>query len=570
MSVRTSVLRQIALGAPVKGIINWGVLLALAASLSAATFAQTADRGTAGGSLSADACARLAGIALMGGSVASASFERARDVSQEPVSSLFGPFSRPDHCLVRSVLNRRIGVDGKRYEIQIELRVPTEWNGKLLYFGGVGVDGVTFPADGPLVVGKPGETALQRGFAVVTTDSGHQAEKGPVDGDYLFGVDPQARDEYGDQQLPLVYGSAIRILVNAFGRVPTRSYFYGVSNGGRQAMMAAQRYPDLFDGIVALSPGFRLVQASLAGSIYHAQLAARVAAKMPDGQPDLDHPLSDAKLKLISDRILEACDALDGVQDGLVFKSLSCRVDPMTWVCPRGVTTNCLTAAEARYVLDFMAGAKLRDGRSVYSRVAADPQIVAGMNGRFLGIFWGEASHIYTTPPTVSPDMRSYLLGSDLDVEYKKTLATASIYQRSGVEFTNSDSPNMDAFMRHGGKLIIYTGAADQAFPSPDAAAYMNTVFARYGKARADDFVRLFIVPGWGHVLPDKNSVMQTDLLDVIAQWVERGRAPEYVMAGARSSSAWPGRTRPICTYPRVTIYKGSGSIEDGTNFTCQ
>jgi pimeloyl-ACP methyl ester carboxylesterase len=554
----------------VRGIIPWGALLVLAGSLSAATIAQTSDRGTGGGSVAADVCARLAGIALMGGATTSASFERAQAVPQEAVSSLFGPFARPDHCLVRGVLNRRTGVDGKQYEIRVELRVPGEWNGKLLYFGGIGVDGVIFPADGPLVVGKPGETALQRGFAVVSTDSGHQAEKGPADGDYLFGVDPQARDEYGDQQLPLVHSAAIRILTSAFGRVPSRSYFYGISNGGRQAMMAAQRHPDLFDGIVALSPGFRLVQASLDGSIYHAQLAARVAAKMADGTPDIDHPLSDTKLKLVSDRILEACDGLDGVQDGMVFKSLSCRVDPMKWVCSSGASDNCLTAAEARYVRDFMAGGKLRDGRSVYSRVAADPQITAGMNGRFFSIFWGEVSHIYTTPPTVSPDMRSYLFSSNLDTEYQKTLTSAGSYKRSGVEFTNSDSPNMDAFMRHGGKLIIYAGAADQAFPSPDAAAYMDTVFARYGKARADDFVRLFIVPGWGHVLPDTNSVMQTDLLEVITQWVERERAPEYVMASARSNSAWPGRTRPICTYPQVTIYKGSGSIEDGTNFTCK
>jgi pimeloyl-ACP methyl ester carboxylesterase len=519
-------------------------------------------------------CRGLLGMSLMGGAVTSADMEASSPFernSQVPV--ILDKPARPTHCLVHAVLNKRTGIDGKPYEMQVEVRLPVTWNGRFLYQGGGGVDGFLFPADGGQMLAADQDSALMRGYAVATTDSGHQREVGPANGDYLFAADPQARDEYGYQQIPLVHGAAVKIIATAYGQMPVRSYFYGASNGGRQAMVAAQRYPDLFDGIVSYASGFRLVQAALAGSIFHAQLAARLAPHRSDGTPDIDHPLTAQKLKVISDRILEACDARDGARDGMVSDSLSCSVDPQKWICKKDAPKGCLSKAEAAFVRDFLAGPKLRDGKPAYSSLAADPNVIFSIGGNWVSlfpIFWGEASHVYTTPPTISPDMMSYLLKSDLDTEYRKAFATTPVFKHSGVEFTNGDSPDMDAFQRHGGKLIAFTGAADEAFPSPDSAAYMDSVFTRYGKEGADNFVRLFIIPGFGHAFPYKQSTTQVDLIGAVVDWAENGRPPEGLMASARPDADWPGRTRPLCAYPTSAYYTGSGSIEKGNNFTCR
>lgn len=520
-----------------------------------------------------ETCHSLLHLPLMNGTVTSVAMEPASPF----VASMRAPVlddtpARPDHCLVRGVLNKRTGVDGKPYEIRFELRLPIAWNGRYFYAGGRGVDGVVLPADGAGFLSRDQPSALARGFAVVTTDSGHQAETGAENSDYLFGADPQARDEYGDQQLPMVHAAGLKVIARAYGALPVRSYFFGISNGGRQALMAAQRHPYLFDGIVSYASGFRLVQASLAG-IYRAQLAAKIAPKKADGTPDIDHPLAPEKLQFISDQILKRCDGLDGVEDGMVFKSLSCPLDPMEWTCDRLRTKICLTPQEAGYVAAVIAGPRLRSGEPFYAPLASDPYLTSTLATSwmsFFPVFWGEASHIYTAPPTIGPDMMAYLLNSDLDAEYAKTLATTELYKRSGVEFTNADSPDMDAFMRHGGKLISVTGAADQAFSAVDAAAYQSSLFDRYGRTTADGFSRLFIIPGLGHGMPYAFSTSQVDLIAAIVDWAENNHEPDGLMAATRKDAKWPNRTRPLCAYPAITTYKGHGSIEDGHNFRCE
>ena len=564
-----------------KHVARYRLLLTAAACSAAATIAATPAHAQTLRPLVSDikdvrqTCHRLLDVPMMNGKVMLAQMETATPYRADLAAPGAGDTpARPQHCLVRGALNQRSGIDGKPYALQFELRLPVDWNGRFWYSGGGGMDGVLFAADGAeKVMTQEKPSALARGFAVITTDSGHQADMfAPGNEAYLFGVDPQARDEYGDQQIPLTHGAGMRLIARAYGAAPARSYFYGVSNGGRQAMKAAQRYPYLFDGIVNYASGFRLTQAALAGGIFRAQQAAKIAPKKPDGTPDIAQPLTPEKFQLITDQILNNCDALDGAKDGMVY-SQQCRIDPMKWTCGTLQDKICLTPKEALYLRDVIAGPKLRSGKPIYAPLAIDPYLHYAITYPFFPFYpllWGGTSHLLTSPPTVGNDMMSYLLKADLDTEYAKAFATTDVYKRPGVEFTNADSPNLDAFMRHGGKLISFTGAADQVFSAVDAANYQEDLLDRYGREKTDAFTQLFIIPGLGHVMPYTHSVSYVDLIAAIVDWTENGKSPDGLMATALKDAAWPGRSRPICAYPQITVYKGSGSIEDGRNFICR
>jgi feruloyl esterase len=511
------------------------------------------------------ACATLVGATVEGGSVSQAVYSPA---STGPVTAT----SFPDHCLVRGAMNRRTGVDGKPYALQFELRLPLVWNSRFYYQGGSGVDGTLFTAYGSYPAGGNTRNALLDGYAVVTTDSGHIAETGAANGAFLFAADPQAREEYGDKQLPLVTAAAKKLIAQVYGRAPQRSYFVGCSNGGRQAMIAAQKYPELFDGIVAASPGFRLTQASIHGSIHQAQLAATVAPLGTDGRPDITAGLTAAERTTVSNRILGACDALDGATDGMVSNLSACNPDPATWVCGAGETANCLSSTKADYVKKMFAGAFTRGGQPIYAAWPYEPGMATQFLNPFFTIFAGEASHIYTSPPTLTADLKGYALNADMDAEFNKLSATSGPYTRSGNDFTNAESPDMDAFRSRGGKLLMFNGSADLAFSNHDLARYYEQVRTRYGADAAAGFARVFLVPGLGHCSGGSFGTDQFDAFGAVVRWVEAGTAPDSMVGTARAAAgvAWPGRTRPLCAYPKQSFYKGSGSLEDASNFVCQ
>lgn len=511
------------------------------------------------------ACVALNGVAVDGGAVTEATYTPAStgDVTAASV---------PQHCLVRGAMNKRTGIDGKPYALRFELRLPRTWNSRFYYQGGSGVDGTLFTAVGTYGGGGTTRNALLDGFAVVTTDSGHVAEVGPANGSFLFGADPQARYEYGDQQIQPVTGAAKSLIGRMYGTPPAKSYFFGCSNGGRQAMIAAQRYPELFDGIIAAAPGFRLTQASIQGAPYQAQIAAAVAPLGADGRPDITKTLSPDEQAAVRSRILGACDALDGAVDGMVSKMSACHPDPLTWACSAGNTTNCLSTAKADYVKKLFDGAKTSNGEQIYAPWPFDPGMAAQTSNPFLTIFAGEASHIYTTPPTITTDLLGYSLTANIDLEYAKLSATNTTFVRSGNSFTNAESPNMDAFRARNGKLMIYNGAADLAFSIRDVETYYKAVQGRYGAEQTANFARAFFIPGMAHCSGGSYGTDQFDAMTAMVDWVEKGTAPDVMISTARAAAgvAWPGRTRPICAYPKEAIYKGSGSIEDAANFSCQ
>lgn len=514
-----------------------------AAPIAAATFEET--------------CSALLSMSVKGGSVTQAVYTPA---TAGPVDAN----SFPDHCLVRGSMNKRVGVDGKLYEIRFEVRLPKTWNKRYFYQGGAGVDGTLFVATGIYPGGGNPRNALLDGYAVSTTDSGHDGSQSR----FGFGVDPQAREEYGYAQLPLVANAAKAIIAKTYGEGPWKSYFAGSSNGGRQAMVAAQRFPELFDGVSASSPGFRLAEAAIEGSIFRAQLAKAVSG-------DHMNPLTPAEKLVFQNKVLESCDAQDGVVDGMVGRPSLCRPDPMQWVCTQNGQANCLLAAKAQYVKTFFEGAKTATGRQVYSSWPYDPGM-AGVLGTpslaYYTVFAGEAALVYTSPPTVTDDLINYSLTADLDREFSKIDVTSGIYTQTGRQFTNAESPNMDAFKARGGKIMYLNGTADWAFSYTNLASYYDAVTARYGESNTLAFARYFVIPGMDHSRGGAFSTDRFDSFEALVNWVENGTAPDTIVATARADAgvAWPGRTRPLCVYPKEVMYKGSGSIELASSFVCQ
>lgn len=514
-------------------------------------------------------CSALLGMGVEGGTVKTANY-----VSATPGEITAASF--PNHCLVRGSINDRIGVDGKPYAIQFEVRLPSTWNRRFFFQGGSGVDGTLFTATGAYAGGGNTRNALLDGSAVVTTDSGHLASSNTgANASFLFAVDPQARLEYGYAQLPLVANAAKAVIAKLYGSAPAKSYFVGTSNGGRMAMMAAQRFPQLFDGIIAMAPGFRLAEAALEGSIFRAQIAAAVAPLGSDGLPDIYNPLTTAEKATMKAKILAACDALDGALDGMVSKISACAPDPLQWVCTTTGQTDCLTSAKANYIKQFFAGAKTLDGKQIYAPWPYDPGMVdlVGTPAAFYTtIFAGEASHVYTSPPTVTTDLTGYARTANLDTEFAKISATSGIYTVSGRSFTNAESADMDAFRAKGGKILYINGTADWAFSATDLENYYKQLQSRYGAPDTATFARMFKVPGMDHGSGGKEGTDQFDSFGALVRWVEDGVAPDSMTSTARLAAGvtWPGRTRPLCAYPKEAIYNGTGSIELAASFHCE
>jgi pimeloyl-ACP methyl ester carboxylesterase len=485
--------------------------------------------------------------------------------------------SLPDHCRLRGVLDDRVGRAGVRYAIGFELRLPALWNRRFYFQGGFGTDGSVDAAVGGLV-GRG--SALSLGYAVVSTDAGH-AGAGPE-----FGIDPQARVDYGYRAIDRVTRRAKELIARAYGSEPERSYFVGCSNGGRQGFVGAQRFPDLFDGIVAGAPGFNLPKAAIAEA-WNTQAIAAIATRVDaNGSPFLADTFSDADLALLSNAVLGACDANDGLADGIVDDLLGCRFDPAVLACPVEKTSLCLSEAQIGALKKVFAGPIDSLGEPLYSDFPydggiGDPSPIGSLRGWTLGnphlpgnsalnitLGAGALAFIFITPPVDDVAPLDFVLGFDFDRDAPKIFATAGDYMQSSMDFMSAASTDLSAFRRRGGKLLVYHGASDGVFSVRDTIRWYEGVNAA-ADGRAGDFARLFVVPGMGHCVGGP-ATDRFDAFGAIVEWVEAGVAPDQIVATASPASPFPGRSRPLCPYPQQSRYRGAGSIESASSFVCR
>jgi feruloyl esterase len=549
----------------------------------AAALAQGQDQAAAAASspASASACAALAQGALW------------PDPTTKIDSAILRPAQgsrAPAHCEVIGHLQARTGVDGQGYAVGFHLRLPLDWNGRFLFQGGGGSNGVLGDAMGAVPF-FGGQVALAQGYAVVSQDSGHDNQRNALaehGGELSFGFDPIARLNYGHASLKLTTDAAKAGVRAFYGRAPVRSYFAGCSKGGQEGMALAQRYPDAFDGVLAGAPGFSLPRAALAEA-WSTQTFGRLVANPAPSVRDLVGTFSDTDLGLVQKAVLAACDRADGLADGVVGAFEACstaKVRPRLKrvTCSGAKADGCLTSAQVGAMLRVFAGPKTKAGAALYSDWPWDGGLAApgwrlwtlGLTQPPLPAFnvslgMGSLAAVFSTPPRGLPDDKAkmaFAMAYDFDRDAAKIYAVAPPFTRSAWEDNAARSSDLAAFKARGGRLIVPHGASDAVFSINDTLAWYREVDARFD-GRAAEFVRVFPVPGMNHCMGGP-ATDQFDAFTALVAWVEQGQAPDRILATAGRDAPWPGRTRPLCAYPAIAVYSGRGDPERAESFSCR
>lgn len=459
----------------------------------------------------------------------------------------------PPHCLVKGELERRTGADGKSYATQFELRLPQNWNSKFLFQGGGGTNGFVGSAFGSTPSrGSTATPALIRGYAVVATDTGHQGR------DAAFGADQQARLDYAYAAIGKVTDVAKQLISLYYGKPAAKNYFMGCSNGGREAMLAAQRYPLEFDGVVAGNPGFRLAEAAV-GEAWDNRHFMQAAPSNAQGEKIFADALTQADLDILSQGVLDRCDAKDGLKDGIINAWEQCDFKPQ-------MVQDKLGGQKVQLLENIFNGAKNSRGENVYSGWFYDAGVnqpnwrqwklgdaqTATPNALNMRLGMNSLTQYFMTP--YSPDF------NPLDFDFDRD--TAKVAQIAGIH--NADKTDLSTFKARGGKMIIFHGVSDPVF----SAADLRDWFVQMGKDTPGqaDFAKLFMVPGMTHC-GGGSALDDIDPLTALENWTDKGEAPRALIG--KGSGAFKGRSQPICAYPQTAHYTG-GDKDKAESFICR
>ena len=445
----------------------------------------------------------------------------------------------PSHCQADGMINERTGADGRTYGIGFSLALPDSWNNRFLFQGGGGYNGsVRSPVGAAAAGSNPG---LARGFAVVSTDTGHKG----ATFDRTYDVDQQASLDFAQVAVARVAELAKQIIAQYYGQPARYSYFVGCSTGGREGMLMTQRYPSYFDGVVSGDPAMRTGFSQI-GNNWAAVTFNQIAPKDDAGRPQPNKVFSESDKKLIVNGILNACEANDGLKDGMVFNTRACKFDPEVLTCKGAKTDACLTSQQAGALKKAFAGPRNSKGDLVYPMNAYDAGIT-----NLLPSSNPPAAGATAPPVSIDVDQRLFsLLGNPLEA------------------VTDTTWTNLSSFSAHGGKLLFYHGMSDQAFSAMDTLDYYQRMTkANGGRDQVQNWSRMYLVPGMYHCRGGEFALDTFDLLTAAVNWVEKGTAPESVVA---TGKAFPGRSRPLCAYPKYAHYKGQGDSEDAKNFECR
>ena len=420
-------------------------------------------------------------------------------------------------------------------DIKIEVWLPVSgWNGKFQAVGNGGWAGAI--SYGPLA------EALQSGYATASTDTGHDGNGS--DAAFALGH-PEKITDFAWRAVHEMTLKAKAIIAAFYDKQPTRSYWNGCSTGGKQGLKEAQKFPDDYDGIVAGAPANYWTHL-MAGDVWIGQAThSDPAAYIPP-----------AKYPLIHQAVIAACDAADGLKDGLIDDPRACHFDPGVLACKEGQQDDCLTAPQIEAARKIYAGAKNpRTGDQVF------PGLEPGSEQQW-SVFAGSPE-----PPIVASYFK-YVLFKDPAWDFRKLdldkdVALADKFDNGLIAATD---PNLKAFVAHGGKLILWHGWADGLIAPRNSINYFESVRKAMG-AKTEDSVRLFMAPGMFHC-NGGDGPNRFDAVAAVDDWVEHGKAPERIVASHRKSGQ-VDRTRPLCRYPQVAVYSGSGSIDDEANFSC-
>ncbi|MEO8466405.1 MAG: tannase/feruloyl esterase family alpha/beta hydrolase [Gammaproteobacteria bacterium] len=516
-----------------------------------------------GSALAQRACADLMALNLPYTTITSAAMVPEGPIPQPAIFGNANPIAAPARCEVK-VTTRPT----KDSEIRMELWLPvSDWNGKYLQIGNGGWAGS---------INRTGLIGpLQRGYAVAATDDGHVSE-GLVPGASWAIGHPEKLIDFGYRAVHETSVQAKAILRAYFGRDQARSYFNGCSDGGREALMEAQRYPEDFEGIIAGSPASNWSRL-FTGFVWNERALA-------------ENPIPPSKLTAVQRAALATCDALDGVKDGLIEDPRACKLDPGSMVCKAGDASECLTEGQVATLRKIHAGpVNPRTGEQFFPGYPMGTEAVPGG--------WA--------PWIVSPSPQA----PSIQASFGNSYYGQAVFEQSDWDFTkldfdkdvafgdakagpvlNATNPDLRSFRANGGKLIHYHGWGDAAISPLSSIEYYESVRAflrRFPDTRSKDtdvegFYRLFMVPGMGHcsggIGPNDfgNGFLSTrtdaehDLLSALEAWVEKDTAPaKLIGTGRAAANPATTLTRPLCPFPQTARYLGKGDPNDAKNFEC-
>jgi tannase/feruloyl esterase len=447
--------------------------------------------------------------------------------------------------------------------VEFEVWLPTNgWNGKFEGVGNGGFAGTINYADMA--------AALSAGYATASTDTGHKAT-GIVDAQWAAGH-PEKLVDFGYRAIHETAERAKTLIRAFYGESAAHSYFSSCSNGGRQALMEAQRFPADYDGIIAGAPAanFTAIAALFVSNVI---ATSSPAAFIPR-----------AKYAAIEAAVVTACDARDGVKDGIVSEPKACAFDPTVLRCTGTETDACLTVSQIASMKKLYAGLQTPKGAPVY------PGFVPGGESGPAG--WG----LWLSGP--APDQSlEYAFGTQFfaqmvyqnrSYDYRTFAVDRDLKAADDVvgNILNATNPDLSAFEQRGGKLIVYHGWSDAALPPTATIDYQQRVVAKLGQRRTDSFMRTYMVPGMQHCgngpgadsfgalpgVPPAGPNAANNMSAALERWVEQGTAPSAIIATkykARTPASGVALTRPLCPYPEVARYKGTGNVDEAKNFVC-
>ena len=537
-----------------------GAVILLVAAQAATPIGQTVT-GTRT-ALPAGACSTLVGVTIPASAIglptSGALVTTAESVTATEKDNVNGDFCK--------VIGRIAPAHAGSPDIEFEVNLPATWNGRALQMGGGGYDGTLVTGLGAYALQPPNtDTPLSQGFVTLGSDGGHQGKPG-FDG--RFGMDDEALLNYGKQSVKKAHDAALAVVRRAYGRGPAHVYFVGGSQGGHEALDAAARYPQDYDGVVAHYPAYNVTMLHLGSlNVGKAIYAAGGQAWM-----------NPTKVTLIGDAVYAACDGLDGVKDGIISHVAACNAtfDVKVLRCPGGTDRGdtCLSDAQlgavAAIASDYTPGFAVA-GSDIFPRWP----LLEG------ALFQGR-SNFGTGPRPSNPlsgnEALLYSAGDQTAkflITRKPELDTMTFdpqQYRARVEavgrITDVTDVSLEPFRAKGGRIIMTHGTADDFITPHNSIAYYKRQVAQFGHARLDTFLKFYVIPGLGHGFGVFNA--KFDSLSALQQWVEHGQAPAGLTALDANEGANAGRTRPLCEYPMWPKFIGVvGSENKASSFVC-
>lgn len=477
--------------------------------------------------------------------------------------------NRGEYC---KVLGGVRPVDPTAHDIRFEVNLPTHWNRKAVQFGGGSFDGYLGATNGlertPVsVASQPGP--LARGFVTFGGDSGHHKH-------YLllpdvlnvvnasFARNAEERRNFAQDGLKKTHDAAVAIMERDYGMRPTRMFFLGGSTGGREAYFVVQRWPEDYDGVLGAYAGWDQTELDL----QFIRVSQAMYAK--------GGFLPRSKTRLLAKSVMNACDSLDGVRDGIIANVAACHFDPLTLLCPtEGKRKDCLTPQQLRTVQTFAT--EQRTTEPLWNGVQTMPgfNVLAGTD---LTGSMGLLHHAEHPPKIILNSfyyvigdqvLRFFLTGDDHFDALTFNTTTGGRYAGDLLlqsEASDASKPDLAQFARRGGKFLMVHGTTDATIPTNASVMYYKMVQSRMSQQEMDGFLRFYLIPGFGH----GRGVFDAgfDALGVLDRWLDTGVAPNDLIVIDNNKSS-VGRSRPLCTYPAWPKYKGSGDVSVANSFVC-